>query len=185
MTEQLSRQLNALGAIAIAIVLAFGFYAQFVAGELPCPLCLLQRVGFVAVMFGLICNVIYGPRPVHYAIMIFAALFGAAVALRQVALHVIPGTPYYGDAFFAYHFYTWAFITFSIIIFGTTVMLSFSSQYQAPRFQALKSMPILSKLAVISVLLITLLNVLSTFAECGPFQCPDNPVSYWLLSYTN
>lgn len=182
MTEQLSRQLNALGAIAISLVLGFGFYAQFAAGELPCPLCLLQRVGFVAVMFGLICNVIFGPRPVHYAIMIFAALFGAAVALRQVALHVIPGTPFYGDAFFAYHFYTWAFITFSIIVFGTTVMLSFSSQYQPTRFQPLRSMPLLSRIAVFSVLAVTALNAVSTFAECGPFQCPDNPVSYWLFS---
>ncbi|MPY21581.1 disulfide bond formation protein B [Shewanella psychropiezotolerans] len=182
MTESFSRQLNALGAIAISLVLAFAFYSQFAAGELPCPLCLLQRVGFVAVMFGLLCNVIYGPRTSHYGIMLFGALFGAAVALRQVALHVIPGTPFYGDPFLSYHFYTWAFITFSVIILGTGVMLSFSSQYQEVKHQSLSKMPLLSKLAVGAVLLVTLMNVLSTFAECGPFECPADPVQYWLFN---
>lgn len=100
MTESLARQLNALGAIAISLVLAFAFYSQFINAELPCPLCLLQRVGFIAVLFGLLCNIIYGPRSLHYSFMLLGALFGAAVALRQVALHVIPGTPFYGDPFY-------------------------------------------------------------------------------------
>ncbi|NRD72508.1 disulfide bond formation protein B [Shewanella sp. VB17] len=182
MTESLARQLNALGAIAISLVLAFAFYSQFINAELPCPLCLLQRVGFIAVLFGLLCNIIYGPRSLHYSFMLLGALFGAAVALRQVALHVIPGTPFYGDPFLSYHFYTWAFISFSLVILGTSIMLSFSSQYQDVKYLSLAKMPLLSKFAVVITLAITLLNVLSTFAECGPFECPANPVSYWLFS---
>ena len=75
MTESLARQLNALGAIALSLVLAFAFYSQFIAEELPCPLCLLQRVGFVAVLFGLLCNIIYGPRSLHYGFMLFGCSF--------------------------------------------------------------------------------------------------------------
>ncbi|AGH80558.1 disulfide bond formation protein B [Psychromonas sp. CNPT3] len=182
MTQSFSRQLNALGAIAITFVLMFAFYSQFVAGELPCPLCLLQRVGFVAVLFGLLCNVVYGPRTSHYGIMIFGALFGAGVALRQISLHVIPGTPFYGDPFFSFHFYTWAFISFVVIVFGSAVMLSFSSQYKEIKYQTFVQMPVLSKVAIALVLFVTLLNVLSTFAECGPFECPSDPIQYWLFN---
>ncbi len=43
LTPELSRTLNALGLLAIGVVLLFAFYDQIVGGELPCPLCILQR----------------------------------------------------------------------------------------------------------------------------------------------
>lgn len=49
MRERLASTLNELGLSAIATVLLFAFYAQFTDNELPCPLCLLQRAGFVMV----------------------------------------------------------------------------------------------------------------------------------------
>ncbi len=47
MTPSLSRTLNAVGLLAISAVLAVAFFDQLVFGDLPCPLCLLQRAGFV------------------------------------------------------------------------------------------------------------------------------------------
>ena len=83
MTPALSRNLNAIGALGIAIVLAMAFYFQFAFYDLPCPLCLLQRVAFVAVAFGLCLNLLWGTRARNYALMIVAALrcgkaFGSA-----------------------------------------------------------------------------------------------------------
>jgi disulfide bond formation protein DsbB len=46
MTRSLAVALNVLGLYAIALVLAAAFAAQFLLGELPCPLCLLQRIQF-------------------------------------------------------------------------------------------------------------------------------------------
>ena len=54
MSEKLTATLNALALLAISIVLLFAFYAQFAYGELPCPLCLLQRAGFVLPNFYII-----------------------------------------------------------------------------------------------------------------------------------
>ena len=76
--------------------------------------------------------------------MLAGALLGAAVALRQISLHVIPRTPHYSAPFLGIHFYTWAFITFAVIF-------------------------------------ITASNMLNAFAECGPYECPGDPVSYWLV----
>ena len=114
--------LNALGLLGITFVLLMASVLQVVLNELPCPLCLLQRLGFMLVMFGFMLNVIYGPQQRHYGILIIGALFGAATALRQVSLHVIPGTPGFGSPVFGIHYYTWAFILFSLTIVGVAVL---------------------------------------------------------------
>lgn len=176
------RNLNALGLIAISLVMAYAEYSQLFQHELPCPLCLLQRIGFVAVMFSLLLNVIYGSKLLHYNLTIIAALFGAAVALRQISLHVIPGTPGYGAPFLGYHFYTWAFIVFSIIILVVAIISSFSSQYDSDGFVTFWQQPAVAKIAIVLCLLMVAINVIVTFAECGPLVCPDNPTNYWLFS---
>src|SRR5580658_8706209 len=98
MTRSLGITLNALGLYAIALVLAAAFAAQLLLNELPCPLCLLQRVQFTMLAIGPILNVRFGPRPGHYAVSLLAACVGAAVAARQILLHIMPGDAGYGSA---------------------------------------------------------------------------------------
>ena len=95
----LFRKLNAMGMLAVSAELAMAFYSQFTQNELPCPLCLLQRIATVAVLAGLTLNVVKGPKPDHYSLMIISAFFGGAVSLRQISLHVVPGTGTYGAPF--------------------------------------------------------------------------------------
>src|SRR5215471_6206724 len=78
MTRSLALTLNALGLYAIALVLAVAFAAQLLLDELPCPLCLIQRIQFAMLAVGPILNVRFGPRPSHYAVSLFAAIAGAA-----------------------------------------------------------------------------------------------------------
>src|SRR5215469_12839115 len=52
MTRSLALTLNALGLCAIALVLAIAFAAQLLLDELPCPLCLLQRIQFAMLAVG-------------------------------------------------------------------------------------------------------------------------------------
>jgi disulfide bond formation protein DsbB len=89
---------NALGALGIALVLVVAFGMQFVFGELPCPLCSLQRVALVLCGMGFLLNLRFGVQPLHYGLSILAALFGVAVAGRQVLLHIVPGSGAYGSA---------------------------------------------------------------------------------------
>jgi phosphoglycerol transferase MdoB-like AlkP superfamily enzyme len=131
------------------------------------------------VMFGFMLNVIYGPQQRHYGILIIGALFGAATALRQVSLHVIPGTPGFGSPVFGIHYYTWAFILFSLTIVGVAVLQLLwnkdwnNNDYKMNRF---------GKFVCLVAIFAVVINVISTFIECGPYQCPDNPITYWLFN---
>ncbi|MFC3134054.1 disulfide bond formation protein B [Microbaculum marinum] len=180
MTPSLARTLNALGLVAISVPLLFAFTDQFVNHDLPCPLCLLQRAGFVAAGIGIALNAIE-PRPAHYAMAIVSSIVGAAVSLRQIALHVVPGTGGYGDPFLGMHFYTWAFVVFVLIILGSAAMLFLEGQfepeigYQRPRLAGL------GLFAVALFALIALGNAVSTVAECELGLCPDNPTTYQLF----
>ena len=112
MSPRFAIKLNAIALYGIGAVLAAAFYFQIALHELPCPLCLLQRVGFAALAIGPILTLRLGPRPSHYGLILIAALVGAAIAGRQILLHIAPGDPGYGSAILGYHFYTWAFVCF-------------------------------------------------------------------------
>jgi disulfide bond formation protein DsbB len=179
MTRSLAVTLNALGLCAIALVLAAAFAAQLILDELPCPLCLLQRLQFALLAIGPILNVRYGPRPSHYAASLLVAAAGAAFAMRQILLHIMPGDPGYGSALLGYHYYTWAFIGFAVSIVLIAAVLLFDRQFEEdgapPRADAF------AQIAVWLVIALTALNVVSTVLECGFAACPDNPVKYELL----
>lgn len=182
MTPELSRTLNALGMLAVSVVLTMAYFYQLKLYELPCPLCLLQRVGFVAVGVGLGLNLLYGPRPQHYAIVLLAALFGGSVAVRQILLHIVPGTGHYGSPVLGLHYYTWAAICFFLILFGTAAMMMFDRQYvtdpkSEPRFGG----STLAKVAFFVMLGLAALNAVTTLLECGPGICADPPTSYKLI----
>ncbi|WP_298932372.1 disulfide bond formation protein B [uncultured Ruegeria sp.] len=182
MTSELSRTLNAFGMLAVSLVLVLAFFYQLKLYELPCPLCLLQRVGFVAVGVGLGLNLLYGPRPQHYAIMLIAALYGGSVSVRQILLHIVPGTGHYGSPVLGLHYYTWAAICFFLILLGTSIMLMFDRQY-ADRTDATERFggSLLAKVAFFIMLGLAALNAVSTLIECGPGICADPPTSYKLI----
>ena len=178
MSNVMVRNINALGVAGIASILAMGLVMQIVLHVLPCPLCLLQRVGFALVMYGFMLNVLNGIRFQHYGIIILGALFGAAVALRQVLLHVVPGTGTYGSAVFGMHLYSWAFVLFSLTLFAVSVLLLLSRPVDA-------EVPVktnaLERFICWAAIAIAALNVVATFLECGPLVCADNPTDYVLL----
>src|SRR6184192_4504866 len=130
MTRSLALTLNALGLYAVALVLVVAFAAQLALGELPCPLCLLQRIQFAMLAVGPILNVRFGLRPSHYAVSLLTAVAGAAFAARQILLHVMPGDSGYGSALLGYHYYTWAFIGFVVAVIALAAMLLFDEQFR-------------------------------------------------------
>jgi disulfide bond formation protein DsbB len=173
------RLANLFEVAGVFIVLAMAFYLQFVFNELPCPLCLLQRFGFMAIAFGFLLNLRFGFRPSHYAIILLSSLFTAFVAMRQIALHVIPGTGSYGSAIFGMHLYTWSFICAMLIVISTSLLLGVDRQYLAKvRKKDLWQYVVHILFALLVFLVIA--NIVSTICECGFAACPDNPTRYVL-----
>jgi len=172
------RNINALGVLALSVVLAIGFWLQFTLHELPCPLCLLQRVGFVLVMYGFMLNVVRGLAFAHYGVILLGALFGAGAATRQVLLHIVPGTGSYGSPIMGLHFYTWSLIIFTASILSVALLMVLSRQnYLNEKIVVSKPQKFICWVAI----MITALNAAAVFIECGPYVCPENPASYLLL----
>jgi disulfide bond formation protein DsbB len=181
MTRSFARTLNALGLYAVALVLAAAFAAQWLLHELPCPLCLLQRIQFAVLAIGPIMNIRWGPRPSHYALSLLAAAAGAGFSTRQVLLHIMPGDAGYGTALLGYHYYTLALIGFAAAIVLLAAMLLFDRQFKEDGAAPQTAASTFATTAVWLVIGLTALNVVSTLLECGFAACADNPVVYELL----
>jgi protein dithiol:quinone oxidoreductase len=83
-----------LGFAACAGLLAYAYYLQYVGGQEPCPLCMVQRVAYYALAAVFLAGALHGPARtggVLYggAAFVVAAL-GASVAARHVWLQHLP-----------------------------------------------------------------------------------------------
>jgi disulfide bond formation protein DsbB len=179
MSPRFAITLNAMALYSIGAVLAAAFYFQIALHELPCPLCLLQRVGFIALAIGPILTLRFGPRPSHYGLILIAALVGAAIAGRQILLHIAPGDPGYGSAILGFHFYTWAFICFVAAIAAGAAVLLADAQFAEPA--TVPQLGLFELAAVWLIIALTLLNAGSVLLECGFAWCPADPVAYELI----
>ncbi len=181
MTRSVAVTFNAVSLYAIALVLAAAFAAQLLLGELPCPLCLLQRIQFAMLAIGPLLNIRFGPRPSHYAVSLLSAVAGAGFAMRQILLHIMPGDPGYGTALLGYHYYSWAFIGFATAIVLSAIMLLFDGQFTGPDSGRPAAIGWFDRTAVWLVIALVALNFVSALLECGFDACPDNPATYRLL----
>lgn len=163
----------ALGANIIAL-----FY-QYCLNEMPCPLCLLQRVGLFFIALGAIMNLKFGKQFKYDFIIVISGIYNCFVATRQVLLHIMPNDPGYGSKFLNFHFYTWNDIISVLCIIFVTL---------SPIFKRVNLENILSKFSislkvVINLfftifLILLMINAVSVYLECGFAQCPDNPSVY-------
>jgi disulfide bond formation protein DsbB len=84
----------ALGALVCGLLLGFGYYLQYVQGLDPCPLCLVQRGFFYAVMGIFILAALHAPlgagRIAYGGLAALVAAGGLAAAARQVWLQHLP-----------------------------------------------------------------------------------------------
>jgi len=75
-------------------LLAFGLYLQYFEQQEPCPLCILQRIAFIAMIAVFAIAALHGPRrggAIVYSTLLFVfAGAGAAIAGRQVWLQHLP-----------------------------------------------------------------------------------------------
>ena len=172
--------LNMLGLLGISLILTVAFTYQLALGELPCPLCLLQRAGFIAVGMGFLFNMRLGERGSHYAMILVSSLVTGFISMRQVSLHLAPGDPGYGSALFGLHFYTWALIAAVGIVCYVALVFVLKDVAGERGGAALMNGPASNAVFAIFALLVAA-NLLSTVLECGAGQCDDNPVRYLLL----
>src|SRR4029077_13437953 len=82
-----NRVMFGAGALVCAALLAYAYYLQYAQGLEPCPLCLMQRGFFYAVMALFVLGALHGPGRtgawIYSALIVLFAGGGAATAGRQ------------------------------------------------------------------------------------------------------
>jgi protein dithiol:quinone oxidoreductase len=75
-------------------LLSFGYYLQFFAGVEPCPMCIFQRLCYLAAGTAAVVGAIHGPGRIGGIVYIMAiavpAAIGAGIAGRQTWLQHLP-----------------------------------------------------------------------------------------------
>jgi len=88
------RQLNLLGFLSCAGLLAYALYVQGVLRVDPCPLCIFQRVGIAAIGLVFLVAGVHAPAGrgarVYGALLALAALATMGVAARHVWIQHLP-----------------------------------------------------------------------------------------------
>ena len=170
----------------LVLVLVAAFAVQLILGELPCPLCVMQRVALMLVALGPLHILLRAQgsgvlssrdAAVGNGIAILAALLGVIASGRQVLLHILPGDAGFGAPVLGLHLYTWCLIAFFCQIAASAVMLLARAwiddkpvEWRATRATALAFAAIVAA------------NLLSVIAEAGlNWDLPADPVRYLLF----
>ena len=88
------RPLYLLLTLGCASLLGYGYYSQFVDGLEPCPLCIFQRVAYIAVIIFAFIGFVHGPKNIglriYSGLITISALAGAGIAGYQVWIQHLP-----------------------------------------------------------------------------------------------
>jgi disulfide bond formation protein DsbB len=89
-----NRILYLLGALCASGLMGFGLYLQYAKHQDPCPLCMVQRVIFIAILVVFAIATLHGPKRVgeriYAALITLLSLSGAAVAARHIWIQNLP-----------------------------------------------------------------------------------------------
>ena len=158
----------------IAAVLTAALVMQYVYGELPCPLCLLQRVAMLGVCFGLMQNFRSGFSDRNLGFSLLFSVFLLIVSIRQTLLDIYPrpGHSYVGGAVLGLHMPVWSILIAMALITAFAIKLCVIGSEDGTR-PPKPSSPFgrLAMVLSIYVIAIALANFGSVVVQCGLGEC--------------
>ncbi len=157
----------------LAAILTVAMVLQYADGELPCPLCLLQRVAMFGVCFGIIRHVRHGYDARDIGLGLVWALFLLMVSVRQVLLNIVarPGHAYPGSAVLGLHMPVWSVIIAFAVLLAFAVMLA---MFDGERLSATPRSPALTRIGTLAglyVIALCVVNLVSAIVQCGLGAC--------------
>jgi disulfide bond formation protein DsbB len=172
-TVALDRLILLLMLMILAAILTAAMVFQYAFGEIPCPLCLLQRFAMLGCCFGLIQQLRSNTSERGTGISLIFAILLLVISARQTLLDIFPrpGHEYIGSAIFGIHMPVWSVFIALALLLGFAVRLAlFGGSRPAP--EAVGS-PIrrLAQGLVIYVVVICAINLLSVVLQCGIGEC--------------
>jgi disulfide bond formation protein DsbB len=164
-----------LGIMAVmAAVLTAALFMQYGAGELPCPLCLLQRVAMFGVCFGLILNFRHGFSDRNLGFSLLFSVFLLVVAVRQTLLDIYPrpGHAYIGSAVLGLHMPLWSVLIAVALITAIALKLCIIGTEDGGRPPVRGSLfGLVAMLLSLYVMGLAVVNFGSVVVQCGIGEC--------------
>lgn len=157
----------------LAAILTAAMVLQYAAGEIPCPLCLLQRVAMFGICFGIIHHIRHGYDGRNIGVGLVWALFLLMVSVRQVLLNIVPrpGHAYPGSAVLGLHMPVWSvIIAFAILLAFAATLASFGGR----QLSATPPSPVLTRIGTVAslyIIALSLINLVSAILQCGLGAC--------------
>jgi disulfide bond formation protein DsbB len=89
-----TRRAYGFGVLVGLGLIGAGLYLQYIEHQEPCPMCIMQRIAYLALIALFLVAALHGPRSkgaaAYSTAMVLVAAAGAAVAARQVWLQHLP-----------------------------------------------------------------------------------------------
>ena len=160
----------------IAGILTAAMTLQYVNGELPCPLCLLERVAMLGVCFGIMLNFRRGFSYQNTGFSLLFAIVLLVIAVRQSLLDIYPrsGHEYIGSAIFGIHMPVWSIIIALALLIAYAIKLAILGGDEYLREADVSEFPAIRRIAdilSIYVIAICLINLVSVVLQCGFGEC--------------
>jgi disulfide bond formation protein DsbB len=166
----------------MAAILTTAMILQYDGGEIPCPLCLLQRVAMFGVCFGIVRHFRDGPSARNDGFAMLFALLLLIVSARQTLLDIAPrpGHSYIGSAVLGLHMPMWSVIIAAAILLAYATKLAVVGGEHLQDPQPSPALDRVARLLSLYVIAICLINFASVFVQCGAGAC--HTTEYRLLS---
>jgi len=160
----------------IAGILTAAMTLQYVNGELPCPLCLLERVAMLGVCFGIMLNFRRGFSYQNTGFSLLFAIVLLVISVRQSLLDIYPrpGHEYIGSAIFGIHMPVWSIIIALALLSAYAIKLAILGGDEYLREADVSEFPAIRRIADILSIYVTaicLINLVSVVLQCGLGEC--------------
>jgi disulfide bond formation protein DsbB len=183
-----ARWLNIASILLVIAVITMAITQQVGYGMPPSELGVLQRSALVGACLAPILNLLFGMRPQHYALALFAAVVGAAASGKEIISHasgqltvdpneIVLGRP----------LYQWAFVIFLIAIIGVAVFLLWVNSWMALDYGLVHHYGPSRTWAFASIIWLifyVIFTIIQIPVQCGAWSCPADPTSSGAQSFT-
>jgi disulfide bond formation protein DsbB len=158
--------------VVLAGIQAAALTLQFGQGELPCPLCLLERLAMFGIGFAILQGFRNGFDERLTGLALLFALLLLAVASRQSMLDIAPrpGHAYIGSAVFGLHMPVWSAVIALVVLLAYALkiaILGADPSHATP----LPWIAALGRAAGLLLFALLAVNVAAVVVQCGLDEC--------------
>ena len=159
--------------LVLATILTAAVIIQYGFGEVPCPLCLLQRLAMFGICFGLIHHFQLESAARGVGLALVSAVFLLFISGRQTLIDIYPrpGHSYVGSAVLGLHMPVWSVLIALSVISALSIQIAVLGELQLRRDDLSPKVVRIVRWTGLYVIMLSVINVASVILQCGLDAC--------------